>query len=386
MSEVKTYSKGDFLFKENDKITHLYLIQSGGVNLCLVKEKKVIDLAQVGASQVLGEGALFGNLTHSSSAMATSETKVVLLPIELIKTQSESLPQVFKLLLKSQNERLKTFSQEIKAVRLEKNGIPCPEDSVPKLFASLYFALSHKGEKHKNSESVKIEWPNFKSYLHKVFNEQPKRVENAIYILKKLNLVELHYGPPPEDPDGAEVLLEVTFTKPSVLEAFFEFYQYFYFKSSRGDILKYDEFLAQILEILVLEGRDKPLDRFGSVKVNFQNVSEKIKQKLNITFGNDHFARLESKGVFCKRITFEDKPCIEFSYRELENILFSWRIIHEIDKWNLKGFVDLNEKKDDNNKKINDGSCPQCQQHVEPHHKFCANCGFKVEGLYKKAA
>ena len=385
MSETKTYFKGDFLYKENDKVSHLYLIQSGGVTLCLIKEKKIIDLAQVGASQILGEGALYGNANHSSSAMATNETKVVLIPIETIKSQLENLPQVFKFLLKSQSDRLKVFTQEIKAIRLEKNGIPCPEEAIPKLFAALYFATIHKGEKQDKTEAIKVEWPNFKTYLHKIFNEQPKRAENAIYILKKLNLAELHYGAPPEDPEGADVLLEVTFLKPSVLEAFFEFYQYFYFKPGKSDILKYDEFFAQILEVLLEEAKGKPADRFGAVRVSFQNVSEKIKQRLNITLSSDHFIRLESKGVLCKRTTFENQACLEFAYQDFENIFFSWQMIHEIDKWNQKGFVDLNEKKDES-KKASGPSCPECHSAIEPAHKFCASCGFKVEGLFKTAA
>jgi len=385
MSEIKTYSKGAFLYRESDKVTHLYLIQSGGVSLCLVKDKKIIDLAQVGASQVLGEGALFGNPNHSSSAMATNETKAVLIPIESIKSQTESLPQIFKYLLKSQSDRLKTFTQEIKGIRFEKNGTPCPEEAIPKLFAALYFSVNHKGIMVEKPEVLKVEWQNFKTYLHKIFSESPKRVENAIYILKKLNLAELHYGPPHDDPDGADVLLEVTFFKSGVLEAFFEFYQYFYFKPGKSDILKYDEFFAQILEVLVEEGKPMPLDRFGSVKINFQSVSEKIKKKLNITFGNDHFSRLESKGVLCKRTTIENQSYVEFYYRDLENILFSWRIIHEIDKWNQRGFVDLNEKKEEV-KKSSGPSCPECQCCVETTHKFCASCGFKIEGLFKPAA
>lgn len=384
MSEIKVFKKGEFLFKEGDKISHLFLIQSGGVTQCLQKEKKIIDLAQIGSSQILGEGGLFGGLTHTTGAMATSETKVVMLPIDGIKSQMEALPQAFKYVVKSLSERLKVFTQEIKGSRLEKNGVPCPEENIPRLFASLYFACIHKGEKDKQSEAREVEWPNFKTYLHKVFSEQPKRAENAVFILKKLGLAELEYGKPPEDPEGLDVLLSVTFLKPSVLEAFFEFYQYFYFKSGKGDILKYDEFFAQIVEILIEEAQGKPIDKYGSVRIDFQSTADKIKQKLNIQFGNDHFSRLEAKGVLVKRATFEEKPCVEFAYHDLQNILFGWRMIHEIDKWNKKGYVDLDEKPAENQATGN--ACPQCQSSVDPSFKFCASCGFKVEGLFKSAA
>lgn len=37
---VKTFKKGEFIYKDGDKITSVYLIQSGGANQCLVRGKK----------------------------------------------------------------------------------------------------------------------------------------------------------------------------------------------------------------------------------------------------------------------------------------------------------------------------------------------------------
>lgn len=385
MSEVKAFKKGDFLFKEGDKISHLFLIQSGSVTQCLVKDKKIIDLAQLGPTQILGESGLWTQAVHLTSAMATTETKVIPLPLEAIKNQLETLPQIFKYLTKSLSERLKSFTQEIKGIKIEKNGVPCPEENIPKLFAALYFASLHKGIKDTSNEAIQVDWPNFKTYLHKIFSEQPKRAEGAVFILKKLNLAELEYGKPEEDPEGLDTLLLVTFKKPHLLEAFFEFYQYFYFKPGKSDILKYDDFFSQIIEIFLEESEGKPLDRFGAVQISFQKSGEKIKNKMNIQLNNDHFARLESKGVLCKRVTREAEPLIEFSKNEIENIYFSWKIIREIDKWNQKGFVDINESSN-----ASPGShqslCPQCQTEFNESHKFCSSCGFKLESNLKKSA
>ena len=64
MSQQKVYKKGEFLFKEGDKQNQLIFIQSGGVNVCLIRGKKTIDLFQVGSNQILGEMGLFSKSTH----------------------------------------------------------------------------------------------------------------------------------------------------------------------------------------------------------------------------------------------------------------------------------------------------------------------------------
>ena len=45
MSSVKTLKKGEYLFKENDKIQVVYVLQSGQLSFCLTKNKKNIDFA-----------------------------------------------------------------------------------------------------------------------------------------------------------------------------------------------------------------------------------------------------------------------------------------------------------------------------------------------------
>jgi hypothetical protein len=53
--------------------------------------------------------------------------------------------------------------------------------------------------------------------------------------------------------------------------------------------------------------------------------------------------------------------------------------LREVDKWNEKGFVDLNEevialKKREKSKH----GCPQCGQETSEAAKFCSECGYKI--------
>ncbi|MBC7371807.1 MAG: cyclic nucleotide-binding domain-containing protein, partial [Bdellovibrionaceae bacterium] len=65
---MKTLKKGELLYNEGDKILNVYLIQSGAVNLCLTRNKKNVDMFQVGASQILGEQVLLGLSTFTTAA------------------------------------------------------------------------------------------------------------------------------------------------------------------------------------------------------------------------------------------------------------------------------------------------------------------------------
>lgn len=374
----KVFKKGELLFKDGDKIQNVLFIQSGGVNQCLQRSKKNIDLFQLGANQVLGESVLFAATPHNHTAVATSETKVIEVPADVLKQQYEGAPPIMKMLIKSLVERLKQAFGEVRSSKLNTDSSPCPEEFVPQIYASLFFTASHKGEKDEKTGHVTVEWSTMRYYGQRVFGQSPKRLEQATNILVKLKLASYEMGKLPEDPEGPDVIVRATYFKLPVLEAFFEFYQYYFYKPGKGDILKYDDFAAQMLEVFVTEGEKQTPDRFGIVGIDFNKVGELIKEKMGINFNNDHFARLEQKGVLCKRRNIEGQGVrLEFELKEYQNIHFTWKILRELDKWNEKGFVDMDEKEEKKAKK-GGPSCPQCAVEVAPAAKFCHECGAKL--------
>lgn len=374
----KTYKKGEALFKDGDKIQNVVFIQSGGVNQCLQRGKKNVDLFQLGANQVLGESVLIGQAQHQTAAVATSETKTIEVAPDALKAQYEGAPPVMKMLIKSLIERLRQATNDVKSSKVAGDSTPCPDEYVPQVFGAIFFTARHKGEKDEKSETLHVDWTPLKAYCQRVLGQSPKRVEQAVNILVKLKLATYEMGKLPEDPDGPDVVVAVDFHDMGAIEAFFEFYQYYFFKPGRGDILKYDDFCAQMLECFIAEGEKVEMDRFGIVGVDFQKLGEVIKEKMGINFSNDHFTRLENKGVLCKRRNIEGQGVrLEFEIKEYKNVYFTWRIIREIDKWNEKGFVDLDEKEERKAKKTGP-SCPQCAADVAPQAKFCQDCGTKL--------
>lgn len=379
MSTVsKTYKKGEVLFKDGDKIQNVVFIQSGSVNQCLLRGKKNIDLFQLGANQVLGESVLNGQGQHSAGAVATTETKTVEVPADVLKAQIEGAPPVMKMLIKSLIDRLKLTMNEVKSAKMTGDSTPCPPEFVPQIFGAIYYTALYKGEKHEKEPKITVDWQMMRMYSQRVFGQSLKRLEQAASVLVKLKLAAYEMGKLPEDPEGPDVITQIHIFNLGAVEAFFEFFQYYHYKPGKGEILKYDDFCSQILEIFVTEGSKATPDRFGMVSVDFNDIVAAAKDKMGITFNNDHFSRLENKGVLCKRRAIEGKGVrLEFELKEYQNIFFTWKIIREIDKWNEKGFVDLDEKEEKKAKK--DGPCcPQCSASVVATAKFCQECGSKL--------
>ncbi|HPI41769.1 MAG TPA: cyclic nucleotide-binding domain-containing protein [Pseudobdellovibrionaceae bacterium] len=374
----KTLKKGEFLFKDGDKLQSLYLIQSGGVSLCLVRGKKVVDLFQLGANQILGENIILGNVASPFSAMATVQTQLIEVPIENIKQQYEAAPQLLKAIIKSLSERLRLASNEVKSKKLESDASPCPEEKIPSVFGALFHTVNHKSTKDKSGFSI-MDWGQLKQYTQRVMSESPKRIELMTQILVKLGLAEYEKGKSPDQPDGPDEIQRVKFFDVSVLEAFFEFYQYYYYKGGgKSEILKVEDLPYFLLEGFNKLTKEKEVDRFGVVGLSLAELSDYCKLELDINLNNDHFTRLEQKGLFSKRVNAEKGVVIQFEKKEYVNTARFWQLIREIEKLNEKGFVDMNEKEQRPKKKTDQLNCPQCQALVVAQSKFCSECGAKL--------
>lgn len=375
---VKIFKKGETLFKEGDKITSVYLIQSGSVSQCLIKGKKTIELFTLGTSQLLGDQVLAGQTTHSSSGVATSDTKALEIPIETLKQTYDGSPQMVKLMLKSLADRMRTAFTEIRSNKLEKDSSPCPDDQIAKVFGSLFHTANHKGNREVVPGRTVVEWTLFKQYAQRVFGESPRRLEQAVNILVKLKLAFFEMGKDPINPDGPEEIQKVHFLDLSLVESFFEFYQYYYFKGGKTELLKVDELCYNLLTGIVKLTEDKEADRFGITGLDFNVFTEYCKEEIGINLNNDHFTRLESKGVLMKRKTSPTGVILQFEYKEFAALLESWKMLREIEKWNEKGFVDINEKEVKVKKNPTGQSCPECSAAIQVGAKFCQECGHKI--------
>ncbi|MBO9667689.1 MAG: cyclic nucleotide-binding domain-containing protein [Bdellovibrio sp.] len=374
---VKTFKKGEVIYKDGDKITSVFLIQSGGASQCLIRGKKTIDLFQLGASHILGDQVILGAQTHPTSAVATTETKVLEIPVETLKSQYEGAPQMLKVIIKSLAERLRLAMNEVRSTKLEKDSSPCPEDQVAKAFGAVFHTANHKGDRSTPGRVI-VEWGMMKQYSQRIFGEGPKRIEQVINILVKQKMALYEMGKAPDNPEGPDEIQKVHFLDLGLLESFFEFYQYYYFKGGRTELLKVDEVCQNLLDGLLKLTVDAEVDRFGVVSLEFAKFVQYCKDELGINLNNDHFARLEGKGVFMKRRNVANSVLLQFEVKEFRSMFGSWKMLREIEKWNERGFVDMDEKEEKPKKRSNGPSCPACSAEVVAGAKFCGECGHKL--------
>lgn len=371
--------KGEVIFKEGDKAAILYLIQSGQVSLQITRGKP-IELFTVGAMQVIGDHALSGMALHPHSAVALVETKILELPLEAVKTQVEGASQFVKLLSRSLLDRSKLLQAELKSIRMERDSQPCPPDQLAKIFATLYHVSRQKGEVQKDG-SLLVPWPVTKQYAQRVFLESPKRLESAARVFIKLGLASFVMEKNEDDPEAPEEIGKLILKNAPLIEWVFEHWQYFYFKGGKSELLKTDEKVMQVVAALVAYGDELEVDRNGSVRIEFSAVVERFKAESGITLNADFFSVMENKGLFLKRVPTDKGVLLQFEIKEFSRWSQIWTVLKEVERWNEKGMIDMDEPAFDPRsfKKASTGlQCPSCGHGYEGAPKFCAECGHKI--------
>ncbi len=382
MSEVKVVKKGQFLFKAGDKISAVFVIQAGQVNLCTHKNNKILDIMTVGNGYVFADLVVLGTNQFQYSGLAQTELKIIEIPLEVFKVQYDSLSVINKSFIKSMADKLKWAINEVKNSKNERSANPCSEDEIPRVFGSIFHVLNHKGLKE--GSRAKVDWLTLRNYSQRIFGESLKRVEQITQILVKVKQAEYVMGRDPNNPDTdaqTEIQGFEIYDLPA-LEAFFEFYQYYYYKGGKSELLKFDDANYSTLRLLLMCYADVTPDKFGVASKDLNDVTSFFKE-YGVNLGNGHFISLESKGLFCKRKnTADGKVNLQFDTKEFRTQIAIWGLIKEIDKLNEKGLVDMADVDEGPKKKVAiDGiECVECHSTVALESKFCGECGAKVVG------
>lgn len=372
---VRKLKRNEVLFKEGDTPQSIFIVQSGKIGLMVERGTNQLEIAALGVSQVIGETALFSNAKHAFTAQALQETKVLEVPLALMKEQFEKAPPGVKLLVKSLVDDVKASRQQAKVAKMETEKAPCPQGVIHKIFTELHLIARHIGKKDEaQPDQVVLAWNALKLYCSRFFGESPQRMRSLIDLLVKLKWAELTFGK--NEDDEEEELQSIKLSNVQVYEDFAEFYQYHLFKGSKAEAIYVDPLALKVAKALFELSAVAEVDHKGASKLEFGAVLNECKTKYRFDLKNTHLDALERKGLFIKRQSFDDgRVVLSFDRKEFGKMAQFWSIIHEIDKWNEKGSVDLNEKEE---VQATGNACPQCQTRLEEKHKFCPNCGHKL--------
>lgn len=392
MTNGKILKKGDFLFKEFDKISVVYIVQSGQISLTTYKNKKSVEITTVGPGYVFADNIILAVPHYTFSALAMQECKVVELPVEIFKEQYEVFHTVFRSFMKTQSDKLKWAFNEIKNKKSDRESMACPHDELLKVFGTVITTIKNRGIAEK--ESILMDWTLLKTQNQRLFHEPARRTEQAIAILAKLGFVEI-LKQEPEDGNVVRLKTEiesVRFRNMNQAEALLDFFQYAYYKSGSHDLLRLDESNFTLLQALMVCFADQKADHLGIVSMDYDSVAAGLGE-YGIRLSPTTFQGLESRGLVCKLKTPDAsrgqkstesksdlKPIVQFDKAEFEVALNCWKLLKEVEKWNEKGIVDeelpiVLKKKAIVAEKI---KCGSCGFELMSSAKFCNECGNKI--------
>ncbi|MEY4617592.1 MAG: hypothetical protein RJB66_2552 [Pseudomonadota bacterium] len=380
---VRKFVRGDLLFSENDPIKTILLVQSGRVKLFLPRGTG-IDVITLTAPFILGELALVASARYPLSATAMTEVSALEIPLEAAKQTVDGAPQFFKTLTKGLIEQLRAFSQEFKNQKLEFDPTPCPSELIPRLFGGLYHSVQHLGRVN-DDETVEADWLALKKYSNRIFNLPQDKIDSINHILVKMGIAEYIYSKNPEDESAPEQLTSVRYKNFLNVLTFLDFYQFYFYKTGKQEILKYDEIIFNLVRTMIKQTHESPPDRTGNVKLDLNQLVDGLKKEYDQTVTAHHWPLLDAKGLFTKRAQNPDGSFyIAFHREDFEKTFEGWRFLREIHKWNSTGSVNPKEPEFAERSEIlapMAKECPDCKAPVVELQKFCSECGAKLSSL-----
>lgn len=376
MDNARKVKRGEVIFKEGDQPTAVYMIQQGRVGLLLERSAKNLEVTTLGASQILGEHAIFSTARHEYTAQAQQETKVLEIPIDIMKQQFEKCPPGIKLLVKSLVDDMKAARKYMKTVKMETENRPCPQGIVHRIFTEVHLIARHIGKRNpEKTNEIEVSWSSLKLYATRFFGQSPQRLRNLMDVLAKLKMAELTMS---KNDEGEEELSRIKIFDVQAFEDFAEFFQYHLFKGAKAEAIYVDPLALKVAKAIAEISVGAEVDHKGASRMEWSVVLTECKARFKLDIKNTHLDSLERKGLFVKRQSFDDgRTQISFDRTEFVKMATYWGILYEIDKWNDAGVVNMIDKEEP--EVASALACGSCQGQISEQHKFCPHCGSKVE-------
>ncbi|MBD3346265.1 MAG: cyclic nucleotide-binding domain-containing protein [Chitinivibrionales bacterium] len=107
------FQKGELLFKQGDPSRDLYVIQQGSVRIFKTEGDVAVDLATVGAGEVVGEVAAIDGGVRSASVIAEEETEALVIAADNFVATLNGVPEWFQKIARILVQRLREVDEKI---------------------------------------------------------------------------------------------------------------------------------------------------------------------------------------------------------------------------------------------------------------------------------
>lgn len=102
---VKTFLKGQIIYREGDPASYIYLIKKG--KILLVKDQfKILPMNLLKEKELLGEVALFNEGNYETTAIALEESQLMEIDFKYMQETLGDLPEWFQKLMENLSNKI----------------------------------------------------------------------------------------------------------------------------------------------------------------------------------------------------------------------------------------------------------------------------------------
>ncbi|MCB9073567.1 MAG: Crp/Fnr family transcriptional regulator [Bdellovibrionaceae bacterium] len=323
MSKSIKVDRGQYLFREGDLSTSMYIIKNG--RLAITKknfnsEDEVI-LSEKVNGELLGEMAFFDNKPRSASAKAMISSEVFELPFAALQEQFNTCPAWLKVMTKTINTQLRDANIRIK--NLENIVSDTKDKLMPHMLlrvCAVADLLCYKAETDENENKV-FPYKELYNVLVQVFHQNKQKINKALKALKALNLLDII-----ENDDGQMIVVHDQHT----IYDFTIWFQENLAKESGKQVAVEEKDLPN-LHILAFYGQNEEIAAEvsdGIVKVHVDHIQKNSKLDLSLNFPPTCIDGLMKKGVIFEKQADDVGVWISYDAVEVTKLFNYWTLIY----------------------------------------------------------
>ncbi len=116
----RVFKAGEALFLEGSTSQSIFIIKKGAISLRKRKGQKFVEIAKIGANEVIGELSFFDRQPRSATAVAIVEVEALELTFEALEQVYKNIPDYLKTIMASLAGRLRNANEQLKSLQRER--------------------------------------------------------------------------------------------------------------------------------------------------------------------------------------------------------------------------------------------------------------------------
>lgn len=182
----RTFKPGEIIFKMGDVAEHMYIMQSGKVEIYVSTPQGDKSFAVIGPGEFFGEMAIIDKGNRSASARAVEETRVIMLDEKTFDLHIQSNPAIVRKILKNMSIRLRETNNQVQTLLIK---------DINRRIANRILVLCHQ-RGVKGPGGIKMDFPFGENELAKDagLTEDMPKVREVIGKLQKAKIIDIQSG------------------------------------------------------------------------------------------------------------------------------------------------------------------------------------------------